>query len=164
MRFTLFVAVAMHGTKLPIFVIFKGKTNGNVEKNFHGIIPAGAFGYTRSKACCDERVMHKWYYATRLPFIAGHAGEFGLLLDDYKVRKTESVHYRMISECTNLFLIHAHYTSVLQPCDVGISKIFKERLKKVASNWRRDRNALLNSRSRLSPPKRHKILEMRKTI
>ena len=59
MRFTLCVAVAMDGTKLLLFVIFKGKPNGNIEKNLSGILPAGVFGCTQSKAWCDERAMHK---------------------------------------------------------------------------------------------------------
>ena len=138
MRFTLCIAVAMDGTKLPLFVICKGKPNGNVEKNLSGILPAGVFGCTQSKARYDERAMHKWYDAIWLPFIAGHDGESGLLLNDCKVHKMGSVHNRMISDRTNRFLIPAHDTSVLQPCDVSINKPLKEILKKAASDWRRD--------------------------
>ena len=86
------------------------------------------------------------------------------MLDDYKVHKIESVHNRMISDRTNRFLIPVHYTSVLQPCDVGIKKPLKERLKKAVSDWRRDRNARLTPGSRLPLPKRREILEMLKII
>ena len=39
--FTLAVSVAMDGTKLPLFVIFKGKPGGSVERSPPSILPAG---------------------------------------------------------------------------------------------------------------------------
>ena len=40
-RFTLAVTVAMDGSKLPLFVIFKGKRGGKIEKSLKEIVPAG---------------------------------------------------------------------------------------------------------------------------
>ena len=37
--FTLCASIAMDGTKLPLFVILKGKTNGNIEKQLPSIFP-----------------------------------------------------------------------------------------------------------------------------
>ena len=49
MRFTLAVTVAMDGTKLPLFVIFKGKPGGNIEKNLQEILPEGVIGCVQKK-------------------------------------------------------------------------------------------------------------------
>ena len=97
MRFTLCVAVATYGTKLPLFLIFKVKPDDNIEKNLHSILPSGIFGCTQNKAWCVEYAMHKWHDAVWLPFIAGHDFESGSFLDDYKVLNIENVHNLMIS-------------------------------------------------------------------
>ena len=61
MWFTLCVSVAVDGTKLPLFVIFKCKPNGNIEKDLPSIMPAGMLGCTLNKAWFDERAMLEWY-------------------------------------------------------------------------------------------------------
>ena len=56
------------------------------------------------------------------------------------------------------YMIPPHYTSILQPCDVGINKPLKERLKKYVSNWRRTQHALLTNGDKIPAPKREDIL------
>ena len=50
MRFTLAVTVAMDGTKLPLFVIFKGTPGGKVEKQLPDKLPTGIFACVQKKA------------------------------------------------------------------------------------------------------------------
>ena len=47
--FTLAVTVAMVGTKLPLFVIFKGVTGGRIEKSLTGELPEGVVGFVQRK-------------------------------------------------------------------------------------------------------------------
>ena len=59
MRFALCVAVAKDETELPLFVIFKGKPNGHIEKQLLSILPDGMYGCVQEKGWCDERAMNK---------------------------------------------------------------------------------------------------------
>ena len=134
MRFTLCFLVALDGTKLPLFVIFKGKPNGNIEKALPSMIPAGMLGCTQSKAWCDEHATLKWYDSVWKLSISDYDAESGLLLDSYKVCTMESLMERMTNDKTEQFLIPGNCTSVLHPCDVGVNKPLKERLKNAVSD------------------------------
>ena len=50
--FTLAVTVAMDGTKLPLFVMFKGKQRGTEKKQFPSTLQGSVFG------CLQKR--HGW--------------------------------------------------------------------------------------------------------
>ena len=144
----------MDGTKLPLFVIFKGKPNSNIEKQLHSVMSSGMFGCTRSKAWFDERAMLKWYDSVWKPYIAGYDSESGLLLGNYKVHTMKILMEYMTNDKIKRFLIPGNRTSVLQPCDVGINKSLKERLKEAA------RCRSLPPGSRLPSPKCGKVLNM----
>ena len=103
MRFTLCLSVAMDGIKLLLFVIFKGKPNGNIEKDLPSIMAPGMLGCTQSKAWCDELAMLKWYDSVQKPYTADYDGESGLLLDSCKVHTMESLMERMTNDKTKRF-------------------------------------------------------------
>ena len=44
MRFTLAVTIAMDGSKLPVFVIFKGTPGESVERSLSSVLPSGVIG------------------------------------------------------------------------------------------------------------------------
>ena len=56
-RLTLCVAVAMDGTKLPLFVVMKGQPGGRIEKQLHDLLPTGVFGCCQPNAWVDKRAM-----------------------------------------------------------------------------------------------------------
>ena len=51
----------------------------------------------------------------------------------------------MKEDKSNRYMIPPHYKGLLQPCDVGIIKPLKDRLKKAAANWKREQQKLLES-------------------
>ncbi len=57
MRFKLAISVAMDGTKLPFFVIFKATPGGSVAKQLPNILPYGIVGYIQAKGWIDDRTM-----------------------------------------------------------------------------------------------------------
>ena len=61
----------------------------------------------------------------------------------------ESLVERMSKDKARRFLISVNCTSVLLPCDVGVNKPLKERLKKATSGWRRERCGSFPPGSRL---------------
>ena len=56
------------------------------------------------------------------------------------------------------YMIPTHYTGILQPCDVGINKTLKYRLKKKVSNWRSEKHASLEPGQLMPAPTRKEIL------
>ena len=133
-RFTLSITVAMDGTKLPLFVILKGKPGGSVDKRLPQILPDSVFGCVQPKALMDNRTMRICYDSVFKPYITQHNGEAGLLLDDFICHKSDALKNALKDDDTHLYMIPPHYTGLLQPCDVGINKSLKDRLQKAASN------------------------------
>ncbi len=133
MRFSLDVTIAMDGRKLPSFVIFKGTPGGSIERSLPSILPDGVIGCVQAKAWMDNRTMKIWYKNTIKPYIAGYSGCSGLLLDDFKCHYSESFNSILEENGVLSYMISPHYTAFLQPCDVGINKSLKDRLKQCAS-------------------------------
>ena len=79
-RFTLAVTIVMDGSKLPLFVIFKGTPGGNIERSLNSTLPDGIFGCVQPKAWMDNRTMTIWYNSVVKPYISGYNGTTGLLL------------------------------------------------------------------------------------
>ena len=48
-RITVALSVALDGIKLSLFVIFKGKPGGRIEKSLPDIVPRGIVGYVQRK-------------------------------------------------------------------------------------------------------------------
>ena len=61
-------------------------------------------------------------------------------------------------------MIPPHCTGLLQPCDVGIDKPLKERLKNHVSQWRRDQHSSLLPGQKLPTPTRKDIVGWLKQI
>ena len=122
MRFTLAVSIAMDGTKLPLFVIFKGMPGGSVEKSLPSILPDGVIGCVQKKGWMDNRTMAIWYSNVYKPHIADCTGQSALLLDDFVCHKSADISNALSEDNSMLLLIPPHYTGLLQPCDVGLTK------------------------------------------
>ena len=164
MRFALAVMGAMDGTTLPPFVIFKGKKGATGEKQLPSILPDGVFGCVQKKAWTDNNTMSIWYNKVYKPHIANYDGHSGLLLDDFKCHKGDELRSAMHDDNAMRFMISPHYTGVLQPCDVGINKSLKDRLKKAASDWRRKKHDECLPGQKIPSPKRKDVCDWLKKI
>ena len=157
-RLALEVSVAMDGTKLHFFVIFKGKPGGSVERSLPYILPADAIGCVQLKAWMDDRTMSISYQKVFRAYMETHDGNVGLLLDDFICHKSDTLQSQMDDDNALLYIIPPHYTGLLQPRDVGINKSLKDRLKEAASDWRREKHSLLGPGRKLPSPDRKDIL------
>ena len=164
MRFTLAVSVAMDGTKLPLFAIFKGVPGGSIDRQLPSILPTGVVGCVQAKAWMDDRTMEIWYNKIYKPYIAGYTGNSGLLLDDFICHKSDTLKHKMHADNTMLYMIPPHYAGLLQLCDVGINMSLKDRLKKSASSWRRMKNTGLPLGEKVPAPTRYDVLQWLKKI
>ena len=61
LRVTVAVSIAMNRTKLRLFVIFKGKPRGSIEKSLSIICPKEIIAFEQQTACMDDRTMKIWY-------------------------------------------------------------------------------------------------------
>ncbi len=163
-RFTLAVTVAMDGTKLPLFVIFKGTVGGSVERGLPSILPPGIRGFVQPNVWMDERSMHIWYEEIFQPYVSNRREASGLLFDDFVVPKDVALYAKMVEDNTRRFVTPPHYTSVLQPSNDGKNKSLKSRLNKCASKWRRDKIANMVPREKIPTPKREDVLGWLKQI
>ena len=163
-RIAVAVSVAMDATKLPLFVIFKGKPIGRIEKSLPEIVPQGLVGCVQRKGWMLNNAMAIWFNKVYRRYIANYDVESGLLLDDFKVHKNTKVLELMNQDNTNRYVIPPHYTGLLQPFDVGINNSLKERLKKEAANWRRKQHMSLSAGDTIRSPKRKDVFEWVKKI
>ena len=157
-RFTLAVTVAMDGTKLPLFVIFKGVPGGRVEKQLTAELPEGVVGCVQRKGWMDNRTMNIWYESVFKPYVSGCTERSGLLLDDFKCHRSAELQTKMDEANADRYMIPPHYTGLLQPCDVGINKPLKDRLKEKVSDWRREKHKNLRPGQLLPSPTRKDIV------
>ncbi len=79
-----------------------------------------------------DKTKRIWYDEVYKPYIAAKDGGSGLLLDEFVWHKSQELKDKMETDDFILYIILPHYTGLLQPCDVGINKSLKDRLKKSA--------------------------------
>ena len=68
-RCTVCVTVATDGSKLSLFVVFKGSANGRIVKESPSILPDSMYGCTKEKAWEDNRVMEIWKEKVRKLYV-----------------------------------------------------------------------------------------------
>lgn len=155
-RMTVCVSVACDGTKLPLFVIFKGQPNGKIEKDLDNILPENVFGCCQSKGWMDERSMKIWTDLVWKPYVADYERSV-LLLDDFSCHKQDCLLEIMESVGTHVELIPGGYTCVLQPCDVGVIRSLKNGIRKHYMEWASAKYLTVDTRSSLPAPNKREV-------
>ena len=133
-RMTVCVACAYDGTKLPLFLVFKGKPDGRIEKNIQNELNEGIFACCQENAWMDERASKIWIDKIWMPYVCGKGKGF-LLLDEFRCHKQESFVNKINELGTEVSFIPGGYTGVLQPCDVGINKPLKNYFTRKFATW-----------------------------
>ena len=126
-RCTILLGVTMDGSKLPPFIIFKGKQGGRISREF-AQYPSSCVYTVQEKAWMDKRVFIEWVEKVWKPYCDNKANTY-LLMDEFSVHlMTDCV--RPIQDCgTEVDYIIGGYMSKLQVMDVGINKPFKDYIK-----------------------------------
>lgn len=88
----------------------------------------------QKKGWMDKRTMKLLYNKVYEPYCQAHHGKSTLLLDDIICLKYENWLQEMEEDDVMRIMIPPHYTEILQPCDVGINKPLKDRLKNLLPN------------------------------
>jgi DDE superfamily endonuclease len=128
---TVCITVAVDGTVLPPFFIFKGIPGKDVESN---IKKWGLPGCAQPKAWFDAGVGPKYFDQILKPYLEEHGNgdDAVIMLDHYKCHLQKTFQNRVFDlgcDIDYMFnYIPAGYTCVLQPIDVGYNAPLKCRV------------------------------------
>ena len=139
-RCTVMLGVSADGKKFAPYVIYKGKRGARVEKELRkwedNGYSNGCFYKAQEKAWMNEAVMLDWIEKVWKPFAMSKNGKLTMLIvDQMSAHQTPAVK-RAIEKCGSLLeFIPKGYTSLLQVCDVGLNKPFKDYMRSIVNDW-----------------------------
>ena len=109
MRCTVLLGVTMNEEKLTPFVIFKGKPDGRIAKNFAGM-PASMRYVCQDKAWVDHRVFKNWIDQVWAPFALEKGDRTYLLMDEFSVHLMASCNNQIkdVGQQLTTFLVVIH--------------------------------------------------------
>ncbi|KAM7314164.1 hypothetical protein ISCGN_003949 [Ixodes scapularis] len=129
-RFTVMLAATADGWKLPPFLVFKRKTLPK-ERFPHNVIVR-----TNEKGFFNDDLVLEWL---RLVWDRRPGALLGLpnmlVLDSFRGHLTAKIKEKLRSSGTDLVVIPGGMTSQLQPLDVMLNKPFKDRVRKLYTEW-----------------------------
>ena len=122
-RFTMMLACLGDGTKLPPYVVFKGKT---LPKDL--VLPRGIHGRAQAKGWLDESLVKDWLNSIWSK-VSGLLRKRNLFVwDPFRVHLSDSVKRVLKNLRTDVAMIQGRMKSLLQPLDVSVNKPFKDNL------------------------------------
>ena len=128
-RVSVLLGVTMSGIKLKPFLIFKGKPEGRIIREFSQLnYPDGCIYTVQEKAWIDEASFGVWIEKVWRLFCEDKPATY-LIMDQCKVHMMNSTVSQLQYLGTEVEFILAGYTSRLQVLDVGIDKPFKDYLR-----------------------------------
>jgi hypothetical protein len=158
-RCTALLGVALDGTKLPPFIVFKASRTGRIIREV--TTRAEEFGYpehcvysVQAKGWMCEELMLEWIERVWKPWIEAQQLESSLLIvDSFKGHTTSSV-FNALNDCgTGVDIIPGGYTGDVQVLDVGINKPFKNGLQPGFEMFLRNRTSSKQKPSRVEVSK-----------
>jgi DDE superfamily endonuclease len=157
-RMTVCVSCAYDGTKLPLFLVFKGKAGARIEKNLQNELGDGVIACCQEKGWMDERTSKIWIEKIWKPYVTGKGSSF-LLLDEYKCHMQKSFVNSINDLGTEVDFIPGGYTCMLQPCDVGINKPLKNSFTNQYMKWTIDKYKDLGPGEKVKAPSRKEVAD-----
>jgi len=157
MRATVSVCISASGRMLPPLIIFKGRPNGRIQREFIGY-NQGAFYAVQDHAWMDERVMKIWIERVLTPYITTVPQGIQplLILDSFRCHQMASIIEILENVGTEVKHIPAGCTGLCQPVDVGITKPLKDRVRHSWEDWMLEQGI---ATQRFNPPSREQLSE-----
>ena len=138
-RATVALSVCSDGTKIRPMIIFKGRPNGRIQRNELGHHPASCCVHltVQDNAWMDNDKMQEWIEYCLVPHIQQRAPNSTviLILDSFSAHESVRTTTRLNELGVSLHLIPGGITPHVQPCDVGVNKPFKDRLRRKWSDF-----------------------------
>lgn len=136
-RITAAVTVTAAGGRLPLLIVYKGKPNGRIARDFKDPTkgyPVDCFYACQDRAWMDKVVMLDWVDQVLKPYVeTAPPGVVPLLfLDSYKCHLLTEVVGKIQDLGVEVQHIPGGCTGLTQPVDVGINKPLKNEIR---HNW-----------------------------
>jgi transposase-like protein len=138
-RCTAALTCAADGTKLKPFVIFKGKVGGRIHRK-----ELPTYNNCNDVQCTvqdnswmDQESMNQYIQQVLVPYVANKPDDVDciLIIDTLKSHVSAKTIEKCASIGIQVEIIPGGCTSLTQPCDIGINKPFKDRLKGEWWKW-----------------------------
>lgn len=124
---SVFLAVALNGSKLKPLVVFKGVPGATTHRGLINCDQRNSYT-VQVNAFCDSAVMHYWIEQCLIPF--NPEGKTAMLMmDNFAAHNVASVREKIADEGWVQLCLPPNMTSRVQILDVGINKPFKDRMK-----------------------------------
>lgn len=154
MRVTVAVTVTAAGGTLTPLMVFKGKPNGRIARDFtdkKAGFPDGCFYACQDTAWMDETVMLMWVDKVLKPWVKDCPPGIVplLLLDHYKCHLMASVVNAIQDLGIEVDHIPGGCTGLVQPVDVGVNKPYKNRIRNKWEKYMLDEGLL---QTKTKPP------------
>lgn len=133
---TALLSATSTGEKLPPMLIFKGRPNQRIEREFarRDLYPSGVNCAVQARGWTDESIFRHWLNETLLPTAHRYGCEqVCLVLDSFRVHSMQFVHDFLNEHGIRSIIIPGGLTSELQPMDVGINGPLKHWLREFES-------------------------------
>jgi len=126
---SIFLAVALDGSKLKPFVVFKGKKDGNLAKGImkSNLDQRNHYAFQKS-GWCDTDTMIIWAKTSLADHLKDCNTPSLLMMDNFSVHQTGPVKEALAELGTSVMYLPPNTTSVTQILDVGVNKQFKGHL------------------------------------
>jgi hypothetical protein len=136
-RATVAVTIAADGTVLPAVVVFKGKPGGRIEAKEFPTYPHNNQYHCQDAAWMDEAVMLAWVDGPLKAYVDTAPEGIAplLILDSYRCHMMASVVHRIQAMGVEVIHIPGGCTGLCQPVDVGFNKPFKDRIRRLWTDW-----------------------------
>lgn len=136
-RATVAVTICADGTVLPSVQVFKGAPNGRIAKTEFSTFPPNHQYHCQAAAWMDETVMIAWVDGPLAEHVAQAPEDVIpiLILDSYRCHMMASVVQRIQDLGVEVIHIPGGCTSLCQPVDVGFNKPFKDRVRRLWTEW-----------------------------
>ena len=134
---TVAVTIAGDGTVLPSVVVFMGKKNGRIAKKEFSTFPTSHHYHCQDAAWMDETVMLAWVDRVLWPYVDTAPEDIIPIpiLDSYRCHMMASVVQKIQELGVEVKHIPGGCTSLCQPGDVGFNKPFKNRVRRLWTEW-----------------------------
>ena len=124
---TVFLSVALDGSKLKPLVVFKGAADGTLSKKLGHLDQRNSY-ICQEKGYCDASVMSFWIKECLIPYHTESRPAL-LMMDNFKVHLVKSVRNEIAENRWLQLNLPPNMTSRVQILDVGINKPFKDRMR-----------------------------------
>lgn len=131
---TVFLSVALDGSKLKPLVVWKAKPDGTVFSRLNQLDSRNAY-CCQEKGWCNENVMAVWVDQCLKDYLKDISSPTLLMMDNFSAHQTSATRNLISNLGTSMLMPPPNMTSKVQILDVGINKPFKDYMRSLYNDF-----------------------------